>query len=57
MALSWATFVLALAGWLAITAVIWTVLYTAAKRRIGPVYRTDRDAHRDDAEETGDSPA
>lgn len=58
MALSWGVFGLAIAGWLAVTAVVWQVLYTETKRQLGGIEpRRPERRHGDDADEAGDSPA
>lgn len=56
MALSWGVFGLAIAGWLAVTAVVWMVLYAETKRHFGDVDPLRSEGHQvDDADEAGDS--
>lgn len=58
MALSWVVFGLAIVGWLAVTAVVWMVLYTETKRHLWGVDPRLPERHQgDDVEDVGDSPA
>lgn len=58
MALSWGIFGLAIAGWLAVTAVVWLVLYAETKRLFGGADPRRPERHQgDETDDIGDTPA